>query len=144
MARGRSTQCTNNSDPITSTSESLLGQNSATAHAHQSWVRRLAPDHCATEIHRPKSAVWPIRTGILQRGRTFEIKLPTPVTVSSDNLPAGPRLYTKNNKLHGLSPRANYTDRATAASRRSGCQLLRIEGATWSAWRIPTAVFSVF
>jgi hypothetical protein len=36
-------------------------------------------------------------------------------------------------KLHGLSPRANNTDRATAASRRSGCQLLRIKGATWSA-----------
>jgi hypothetical protein len=35
--------------------------------------------------------------------------------------------------LHGLSPRANYTDRATAASRRSGCQLLRIKGATGSA-----------
>jgi hypothetical protein len=34
-------------------------------------------------------------------------------------------------KLHGLSPRANYTDRATAACRRSVCQLLRIEGATW-------------
>jgi hypothetical protein len=34
---------------------------------------------------------------------------------------------------HGLSPRANYTDRATAACRRSDCQLLRIEGATWSA-----------
>jgi hypothetical protein len=34
----------------------------------------------------------------------------------------------KTNKLHGLSPRANYTDRATAASRRSGCQLLRIKG----------------
>jgi hypothetical protein len=50
----------------------------------------------------------------------------------------------KQTKLHGLSPRANYTDRATAASRRSGCQLLRIEGATWSAWRIPTAVFSIF
>jgi hypothetical protein len=47
-------------------------------------------------------------------------------------------------KLHGLSPRANYADRATAACRRSDCQLLRIEGATWSAWRIPTAVFSVF
>jgi hypothetical protein len=47
-------------------------------------------------------------------------------------------------KLHGLSPRANYTDRASAACRRSDCQLLRIEGATWSAWRIPTAVFSVF
>jgi hypothetical protein len=29
--------------------------------------------------------------------------------------------------------RANYTDRATAASRRSGCQLLRIKDATWSA-----------
>jgi hypothetical protein len=39
----------------------------------------------------------------------------------------------KHIKLHGLSPRANYTDRATAASRRSGCQLLRIKGATWSA-----------
>jgi hypothetical protein len=49
-----------------------------------------------------------------------------------------------NNKLHGLSPRANYTDRATAASRRSDCQLLRIKGATWSAWRIPPAVFSRF
>jgi hypothetical protein len=33
-------------------------------------------------------------------------------------------------KLHGLSPQANYTDRATAACRRSDCQLLRIEGAT--------------
>jgi hypothetical protein len=39
----------------------------------------------------------------------------------------------KTNKLHGLSHRANYTDRATAASRRSDCQLLRIKGATWSA-----------
>jgi hypothetical protein len=36
-------------------------------------------------------------------------------------------------KLHGLSPRANYTDRATAACRRSNYQLVRIEGATWSA-----------
>jgi hypothetical protein len=49
----------------------------------------------------------------------------------------------RKNKLHGLSPRANYTDWATAACRRSDCQLLRIEGATWSAWRIPSAVFSV-
>jgi hypothetical protein len=39
----------------------------------------------------------------------------------------------KKNKLHGLSPRANYTDRETAASRRSACQLLRIKGETWSA-----------
>jgi hypothetical protein len=35
-ARERSTQSTNNSDPITSTSELLLRQNSVTAHAHQS------------------------------------------------------------------------------------------------------------
>jgi hypothetical protein len=54
-----------------------------------------------------------------------------------------PELKTKQTRLHGLSPRANYTDRATAACRRSDCQLLRIEGATWSVWRIPTAVFSV-
>jgi hypothetical protein len=32
---------------------------------------------------------------------------------------------------------------ATAACRRSDCQLLRIESATWSAWRIPMAVFSI-
>jgi hypothetical protein len=35
-------------------------------------------------------------------------------------------------KLHGLSPRANYTDRVTAFCQGSDCQLLRIEGATWS------------
>jgi hypothetical protein len=40
--------------------------------------------------------------------------------------------HKKTTKIHGLSPRANYTDRATAAYRRSDCQLLRIEGATWS------------
>jgi hypothetical protein len=39
----------------------------------------------------------------------------------------------KKKKLHGQSPRANYTDRATAACQRSDCQLVRIEGATWSA-----------
>jgi hypothetical protein len=43
------------------------------------------------------------------------------------------RNSTPKNKLHGLSPRANYTDRATAACRRSDCQLLRIKGAMWSA-----------
>ena len=43
-------------------------------------------------------------------------------------------------KLRGLSPRANSTDRAAAAGRRSQCQLLRIEGVTWSAQRVPTAV----
>jgi hypothetical protein len=35
-------------------------------------------------------------------------------------------------KLHGLSPRANYTDRATAACRRSDCQLYADRGTTWS------------
>jgi hypothetical protein len=41
--------------------------------------------------------------------------------------------YKEIKKLHGLSPRANYIDRATAACQRSDCHLLRIEGATWSA-----------
>jgi hypothetical protein len=42
-------------------------------------------------------------------------------------------IFIDKTKLHGLSQRASYTDRATAACRRSDCQLLRIEGATWSA-----------
>jgi hypothetical protein len=33
------------------------------------------------------------------------------------------RLLVGKKKLHGLSPRANYTDRATAASRRSVANL---------------------
>jgi hypothetical protein len=37
----------------------------------------------------------------------------------------------KNTKLRGLSPRAKYSDRATAACRRSYYQLLRIEGAQY-------------
>jgi hypothetical protein len=36
-----------------------------------------------------------------------------------------PTKKKKKKKNHGLSPRANYTDRATAACRRSDCQLLR-------------------
>jgi hypothetical protein len=47
-------------------------------------------------------------------------------------------------KLSDLSPRANYTDRATAAFRLILVSNLLTEAATWSAWRIPTAVFSVF
>jgi hypothetical protein len=46
-------------------------------------------------------------------------------------------------QLRGLSPRAKYTDRATDC-RRSYCQLLWIEGAAWSARRIPTAILSAF
>jgi hypothetical protein len=34
----------------------------------------------------------------------------------------------REKNLHGLSPRANYTDRATAACWRSDCQLLRDRG----------------
>jgi hypothetical protein len=49
------------------------------------------------------------------------------------------KLKTKT-KLSGFGPRANYTDRATAAFWRSKCQLLRIEGVAWSAQRIPTVV----
>jgi hypothetical protein len=43
-------------------------------------------------------------------------------------------------QLRGFSPQANYTDRVATACRRNSCQLLRLEGVTWSAQRIPTAV----
>jgi hypothetical protein len=46
-------------------------------------------------------------------------------------------IKSSKTKLRGLSPRMNYIDWATAACRRSYCQLLRVEGTTWSAWRIP-------
>jgi hypothetical protein len=36
--------------------------------------------------------------------------------------------YTKKTKLYGLSLRANYNDRATAACRRSDCQLFADRG----------------
>jgi hypothetical protein len=40
------------------------------------------------------------------------------------------RLYCilSEKKLHGLSPRANYADRATSACRRSDCQLFTDRG----------------
>jgi hypothetical protein len=46
----------------------------------------------------------------------------------------------KKTKLRGLNPQANYTGQATAACRWSKCQFLRVEGVSWSAQRIPTAV----
>jgi hypothetical protein len=49
------------------------------------------------------------------------------------------KLKTKLNSV-AFSPQANYNDRATAACRRSYCQLLRIDGVAWSAQRILTAV----
>jgi hypothetical protein len=61
------------------------------------------------------------------------------------------KVYIKENilrnnikNLRGLSPRVNYTDRENTACRRSLCQLVRIESATWSAWLIYTAVFFRF
>jgi hypothetical protein len=42
------------------------------------------------------------------------------VAIFCDIKPCSKLKYTK---LHGLSPRANYTDRATAACWRSDCQL---------------------
>jgi hypothetical protein len=51
----------------------------------------------------------------------------------------------QNKKLHGLSPRANYTDRATAACRRSDCQLLRDKGCHVVSVTDPSGrIFSVF
>jgi hypothetical protein len=38
------------------------------------------------------------------------------------------RIKNKKTKLHGLSPRVNYTDRATEACRRSDCQLFTDRG----------------
>jgi hypothetical protein len=52
------------------------------------------------------------------------------------------KFYNNKNKLLGFIPRANYTDRATAACRRGFCQLLQIKSVAWSTQRIPTAVFS--
>jgi hypothetical protein len=40
------------------------------------------------------------------------------------------RLKKTKTKLHGLSPRANYIDRATAAYRRRDCQL-------FCRWKVP-------
>jgi hypothetical protein len=48
--------------------------------------------------------------------------------------------HTLKPKLGGFSPQASYTDRATAACRRSWCPLLRIEGVMRSVQRIPMAV----
>ena len=57
-----------------------------------------------------------------------------------------PRIYLLlKKKLRGLSPRANYTERAAAAGRRSECQLLWIEGClVVSATDPPRPLISVF
>jgi hypothetical protein len=65
--------------------------------------------------------------------RTTELRkqLPAEASETLSYEPSDIRKRVKlKTKLHGLSPRANYTDRATAACRRSECQRLRIKGAT--------------
>jgi hypothetical protein len=47
---------------------------------------------------------------------------------SQENVSQKEHKTKKKTKLHGLSPRANYTDRVAAACQRSDCQLLRIRG----------------
>jgi hypothetical protein len=49
-----------------------------------------------------------------------------PPGVREDILRGMRKYLTKYKKFHGLSPPANYTDRANAACWRSDCQLLRI------------------
>jgi hypothetical protein len=91
-------------------------------------------------------SIFKIGSPVLQGGKNCTVLRVVPIysappqSLSFLNWPPTFRIK----KLHGLSPRANYIDRATAACRRSDYQLLRIDGATWSAWRVPTAVFSVF
>jgi hypothetical protein len=72
-----------------------------------------------------KHRTWPVNAGVGPSDETERLLC--------DVTPDIIIIIQKQNKLHGLSPRANYTDRATAACRRNDCQLVRIEGATWSA-----------
>jgi hypothetical protein len=70
------------------------------------------------------------RMGDARLSRTVAVgggPLPCPFMVVAPSL-NNTDYYSSNNKLHGLSPRANYTDRATAASRRSDCQLFADKG----------------
>jgi hypothetical protein len=50
----------------------------------------------------------------------------------------------KKTKFYGLSPRANYTDRATASCRRSDCQLFADEGCHVVSVTDPYGRISVF
>jgi hypothetical protein len=57
-----------------------------------------------------------------------------------EELKSGHNIHLGVYNSMAFSPQENYTDRATAACRRSLCQLLRKVGVTWSAQRIHTAV----
>jgi hypothetical protein len=73
------------------------------------------------------------RTGKCEMYTKLHIDKPEAKKPFGDGGAEGNITLKQTNKLHGLSPRANYTDRATAACQRNDCQLLRIKGATWSA-----------
>jgi hypothetical protein len=66
-------------------------------------------------------------------GKLRKYKSPGSDQIPAELTQAGGEILLSKTKLHGLSPRANYTDRASAVCGRSDCQRLRIEGATWSA-----------
>jgi hypothetical protein len=57
-----------------------------------------------------------------------------PVTKPSDR---------KNNSVVSVQKRAIPTERPPLVNKVSA-NFVRIEGATWPVWRIPTAIFSVF
>jgi hypothetical protein len=81
-------------------------------------------------LHTPNDATFRERNRLGWSGRCGEQDL-APVgnqTLLLAERDAPVPASLKKTKLHGLSPRTNYTDRATAACRRSDCQLVRIEG----------------
>jgi hypothetical protein len=94
------------------------------------------------KVHKPSDSE--CYTPSAEPFRTYINKTANTAFDQSTNQTTNQKNKTEKLKLRGLSPRANYTERAKTACRRSQCQLLRIEGATWSAQRIPTAVFSAF
>jgi hypothetical protein len=67
-----------------------------------------------------------------QKKKRAELHVDGKIVSEVRSNPCGRMLnYIKQtNKFRGLSPRASYTDQATAACRRIWRQLLRIEGAT--------------
>jgi hypothetical protein len=78
----------------------------------------MQTEHADTVTGKCELTLWEMIMAILARSSLQNRKFPV--------------VKQQTNKLHGLSPRANYTDRATAACRRNDCQLVRIKGATWS------------
>jgi hypothetical protein len=74
-----------------------------------------------------------------QHRNTFQMK----VVCRDTTLECGLVINSIKTKKKNWTPWSESASELTAACRRSDCQLLRIEGATWSVWRIPTAVLSI-